>query len=471
MSTPTAAGSTRVEFSHTDPGTDESAWQAIDFAALPRLELEYARIVVLAAHPDDETLGAGGLLSRASTAGVPVTIVVATDGEGSHPGVEGIAARRRGELEAAVDEVAPRADVRMLHLPDGGLREHRDELTRAVGAVLAETAPPGAVLVVAPWWGDGHRDHRIAGEVAQSFASDDVDVRGYPIWFWHWGDPASTDTASTDTASTDTASWSVLPLSEDDRRRKAAALAHMTSQTLGDEPILHAGMRAHFEREVEVFIGADSAVFIGAGRADREPRRDHERLPHQDFEAFHRRHADPWGLASKPYEDRKRGILLDSLPHDRYRRGLEIGCAHGVLTALLTDRCDELVAVDLSRTALRRARERVGDDASVSFRETDVRESWPDEAFDLVVLSEVAYYWTPAEFSQVIERLRTGLLPGASVVLCHWRHDIEGAPSRGDRVHAQFAEESDLRRVVEHRERDFVLEVFERGEGGTEDSA
>ncbi len=80
-----------VPFRHTDAGTDESRWLGDPRWALapvldvPALAAKHDELLVLAAHPDDETLGAGGLVAMAARAGMPVRVVVATDGEGSHP--------------------------------------------------------------------------------------------------------------------------------------------------------------------------------------------------------------------------------------------------------------------------------------------------------------------------------------------------------------------------------------------------
>ena len=76
-----------VTFDHRERGTDESVWAAsavLDgVARIPELP---EHLVVLAAHPDDDTLGAGGLMATAAVAGTDVTVVFASDGEGSHPG-------------------------------------------------------------------------------------------------------------------------------------------------------------------------------------------------------------------------------------------------------------------------------------------------------------------------------------------------------------------------------------------------
>lgn len=425
-------------FHHSDPGVDEADWaEAIGCARTPTLELDAELLVVIAAHPDDETLGAGGLIATAIANGVPVSVVVATDGEGDAVGARKVRARRRAEAVEATNALGAPTRVVFLGVPDGGLRE-RVPAIRAAIAGEVDRAGGARTLLVAPWSGDGHRDHRIAGEVAGEFASATVRVAEYPIWYWHWGDP----TAFAPTA------WTTLPLSPKAQAAKSDALAAYRSQTEGDQPMLHSGMLAHFARPFEAFA-------VSGGVGDGVPSR-----PADDFEAFHRRHTDPWGLDSRAYESRKRDILIASLPRERFERVLEIGCAHGALTARLAEVAGRVVAVDLSPTALQRARARGIPSGNVDFLLQDVRVAWPGDHHDLVVLSEVAYYWTEDEVRDALTRAKMQLLPGGAIVLCHWRPAIADAPLTGDRVHRIAGEVLGMRRIVRHEEEAFLLDVY-----------
>ena len=159
-----------VSFSHLDPGFAPEHWDEL-IAGLPDLTTPAGPgrpLVVLAAHPDDETLGAGGLIAAVGAAGGDITVIVASDGEGSHPDSPThrpaqLAARRRAELTEAVRTLAPRARIQRLGLPDGHLDEHR----AAIAAAIDEAAALGAMLVT-PWWGDGHPDHTACARAAAS---------------------------------------------------------------------------------------------------------------------------------------------------------------------------------------------------------------------------------------------------------------------------------------------------------------
>lgn len=231
-----------VTFDAAQPGTSPDAW-----VADPRLHdrplLEWSsvdEVVVIGAHPDDETLGAGGLISLCHDRGIPVRIVCVTDGAASHPDRPRLGQARSAELTNAISALAPDAHITMLGFPDGRTREHRREITRALAEALH---PAGAsALLVAPWRGDGHRDHRVVGEVVRDVA-DGRRVREYPIWMWHWASPDHPDTP-----------WGrmeSLPVSGD---AKVRAISCFTSQISGDPPVLRADFLQHFHRDQEIFI-------------------------------------------------------------------------------------------------------------------------------------------------------------------------------------------------------------------------
>src|SRR5690606_22609329 len=102
---------------------------------------------------------------------------------------------------AAVHALAPGTRVQFLGLPDGEIREHLGELKAAVQAVVTDIcAREQRCLIVAPWSGDGHRDHRVTGEAVSEIATAaGIPHVGYPIWFWHWGSPDGFPWASSTT--------------------------------------------------------------------------------------------------------------------------------------------------------------------------------------------------------------------------------------------------------------------------------
>ncbi len=430
-------------FAHDEPGTSVEAWtRALAEHPLPDLELpdRVARLVVVGAHPDDETLGAGGLVQRAHRAGWEVEVVSASAGERSHPAsashsVEALAGRRRDELAAAVAHLAPSARVTCLGLPDGELSTHVDGL---VDHLVQLIGMRGDVTVVAATWrGDGHPDHEAVGRAA-ALAARRTDARllEYPVWLWHWGSERDLP-------------WSQarqVRLGPDERGAKRAAVAAHASQVEpltelpGDEALLSPEVLAHFERGVEVVFEAGPPTEDDA------------------LDRVHRDRSDPWQVDSF-YERRKRAITLGSLPRERYRQVLEVGCSVGALAEDLASRCDALLAVDSSVTALEAARRRLAAVAHADVRRAEVPLQWPTGRFDLVSISEVGYFLSPHQLHDLVPRAFEALAPEGHLLLCHWRHDLVGWPLTGPRVHDAFLA-TGAQVLVEHQDADFVLHVL-----------
>ncbi|WP_432570343.1 PIG-L family deacetylase [Kineococcus sp. SYSU DK005] len=467
-------------FTHDGAGTPEEAWRRWPgLGDLPVLELQgLAHLLVVAAHPDDETLGAGGLIARAAAAGARVDVVVATDGEASHPHSptttpERLARVRAAELERAVAVLAPGARVHRLELGDGRLAE--PERAGALRGAVAALVRPGS-WVVPPWRGDGHPDHEAAARAAGAAArAAGARVLEFPVWAWHWAHPGD--------ARVPWARAVRLPLDEEVLARKRSALAEHVSQTAplsphpGDGALLAPGVLQHFTRPAEVFLiapapGRDDGGDDGDrdGDADGDVGADGDgdgaggSLPASFFEEFYAEHGeDPWGFEDRWYERRKRALTLASLPRERFRSALEVGCSGGVLTAELAPRCGELLALDAAASAVRRAGERVraaGFGQRVTARVGTVPGHWPPGVFDLVVLSEVAYYCGPRDLAELVARAAGSLAHDGVLVACHWRHLVRGYPLTGDEVHRVLRAEPGLQVLVSHEEEDFLLDVL-----------
>ncbi len=183
-------------------------------------------------------------------------------------------------------------------------------------------------------------------------------------------------------------------------------------------------------------------------------------VPPRHFEALYAGSDDPWHFDGSWYEARKRRLLLAALPHERYARAFEPGCATGLLTAELAPRCGELLATDGAERALEVAGRRLQGHAHVALRRMWVPDEWPEGAFDLIVLSEFVYYLAPADIDRLARRVRASLAPGGVVAACHWRRPIAGCALAGDAAHLRLEMEMSLRRVVDATDADFRLGVW-----------
>jgi len=180
------------------------------------------------------------------------------------------------------------------------------------------------------------------------------------------------------------------------------------------------------------------------------------------FDDVYAANADPWGFETKPYEQAKYADTLHSLPRDQYQNVFEIGCSLGVLTAMLAQRCGRLLAVDGSETPLARARERCQDFPQVQIAQMQVPDQFPDELFDLILVSEVGYYWSPDDFVKAQEKILAHLEPGGQLMLVHWTPPVHDYPLTGDEVHEAFLTLGGLRHLSGHREETYRLDVLEK---------
>jgi len=466
-----------VSFTHQDAGTSEDAWAASGLAALPELPLDAGELagqafIVLAAHPDDESLGAGGLIARLRPLGARVMVLLCTAGEASHPDSptttpEQLAAVRLQEFGGALTHLLPDPDWRFLDLPDGKLAAHRAEvisaLQRAVADVTAESGLPAEqITLVSPYRHDGHTDHDTLGSAAaEAAAAGGHGLLEYPIWYWLWAD--ATDRAWQ--------SWLRLPLDPAERQAKAAAMASHASQVRplsgrpGDEVLLAPSFLKHFERPFETFAWQSPAA---SGRTGIFAAADAEGV----FDAVHTGNDDPWQYTTSWYELRKRALTLAALPGLNYASGLEIGCSIGTLSVELAQRCGSFLAVDASSAALAHAARRLEHLPAARTRHLTVPQDWPAGRFDLIVVSEVGYYLAPGELAELFERVEAALLPGGTLALCHWRHPISGWELDGDSVHAAARRQLGWADAGLYRERDFILEVLTApGPGGDQPAA
>jgi predicted TPR repeat methyltransferase len=140
------------------------------------------------------------------------------------------------------------------------------------------------------------------------------------------------------------------------------------------------------------------------------------------------------------------------MPKPRYRSALEVGCSIGVLTRLLALHCDSLLAVDAAQTPLLEAKRRCADLPSVRFEQMFVPEQWPNDAFDLIVLSEVIYYLSRWDVGRLAGRVTESLAPGGAVILVHWIGSTD-YPLSGDEAVVLFIERMGLTYVVDRSDR------------------
>ena len=186
------------------------------------------------------------------------------------------------------------------------------------------------------------------------------------------------------------------------------------------------------------------------------------RLERAYFDDLYRRDADPWDFATSGYERDKYADSLAALGDRTFARALEVGCSIGVFTQALAGVARELVAVDVSAAAVAAAGDRTARLDNVSVRQATLPEDMPAGSFDLIVCSEVLYYWDERLLEHGLDTLVGALEPDGLLLAVHWTERTREYPLQGHEVHGALGRRSDLARVHGHDAPHYRLDLLRR---------
>ncbi len=181
------------------------------------------------------------------------------------------------------------------------------------------------------------------------------------------------------------------------------------------------------------------------------------------FDRMYEASPDPWGFTSRWYERRKYALTLAMLPRERYDHAFEPGCSIGVMTEQLASRCTRLLACDAAEAAVRSAARRTAGHPGVRVEQRVLPRDWPPGRFDLMVFSEILYYFGGDDLQRVLDRSVAALPPGGTLLAVHWRHPVPEYPRSGDDVNEVLGRQAGLSVLARHREPDFLAEAYGRG--------
>ncbi len=186
-----------------------------------------------------------------------------------------------------------------------------------------------------------------------------------------------------------------------------------------------------------------------------------ERLGREYFEGLYAESGDPWSFETSEYERKKYERTLAALGGHRFHRALEAGASIGVFTRMLADLCDELLAVDVSARAVEAARARLSGQGHVRVERRSLPEEMPEGPFDLIVASEVLYYFPREEMLAVLQAFERELAPAGVLLAVHWRRETKTYPLQGDEVHDLLMRHTRLNNKEAIIEGDYRLDLFE----------
>lgn len=187
-----------------------------------------------------------------------------------------------------------------------------------------------------------------------------------------------------------------------------------------------------------------------------------------DFDALYAADPDPFQVRSSFYEQRKIGLILNCLTKPTYAAAWDPACGVGELAARVAGRADRVLASDASSQAVHLTRRRCSGLKNVSVRQLPLPERPPGtdgDPFDLILVSEFAYYLNEQDRQSTLSMLHEMSAEGGELVATHWRHHPHDAYVSGEQVQEEVVsvlEPLGWRHVVQHDDRDFIIDVLER---------
>lgn len=173
---------------------------------------------------------------------------------------------------------------------------------------------------------------------------------------------------------------------------------------------------------------------------------------------------DPWNYANSPFEAYKRRILRQACGSRSFGRGLELACANGETSKVLSSLCLKLLALDGSPTVVAEANRRTKHLPNVTVAVANLPDDLPRQQFDLIIASEIFYYLRPLPLLRLMNGLYQNLAPSGRIVCLHHVIDFDDAATRP--AHAQHMADdyfgSRCSIVLKQSHGRFAVSCFER---------
>lgn len=396
------------------------------------LARDFGNSLILAPHPDDETLGCGGMMALLHQSGAAVYVIFVTSGNASHPLSKEyppnlLSRLREAEAIKACEHLHIHQEcISFLNFPDSQLPYlANSEKTKAKISIETFITEKKITTVFTPWRRDPHGDHRevytISKEVVDTLNPKPLLVE-YPIWLWKNSTPE-------DWPFREEVNPFRLNISSVREEKRKAIFAHVsqTTKLITDDPtgfLLTKELLTPFMGDFEYFLI--------------ESKTDQENLPASYFDNLYTEKSDPWNFESSAYEQKKYTKTLEFLGDKKFENALELGCSIGVFTKKLAPRCTQLLAVDITEIALQKARERCQDLNQVTFKELDFSKDFPAGKFDLIVMAEVGYYLDNEKLHHLFAQYDKHLQNKGFLIMVHWTSYVPSYPQTGKEVHQKF---------------------------------
>ena len=365
-------------------------------------------LVVVAPHPDDEILGAGGIMARAHGCGERLGVIVLTDGAQSDPGIcpRALKALRADECRAGLAELLGEVPpLLMLAYADGQFdARHPDLAAVSLLTGFLRAIDPVTLLVTDP--SDGHRDHKAAFGLASRIVAAGLAQRLVVMPVSQRIDGAF-----------DARGFERRPVCDFTGAKRRAIACHHSQIGAQDGFALSDAVCDAFARDEYVRPVYDRNGDVGRPQA----------VTAEHFDSMFTRCDDPWDYQTSAYEADRFARTIKALGGAWYSTALELGCANGVLTQMLAAHCGTIVAIDGSAVALDIARTRLADIDNVVLQHGNLPDDLPPGQFDLIVLSDFLYYLGFAGCVDLALALQSNAAPGCRIVMANYLGQTECA--------------------------------------------
>ncbi len=185
------------------------------------------------------------------------------------------------------------------------------------------------------------------------------------------------------------------------------------------------------------------------------------------FERMYTATEDPWSFASREYEQQRYATILGFVPLGEFRRVFEPGCSIGELTVKLAERCGFVTAIDIAEAAVQTARQRCSHLANVDVRQGSLADDAPAGPFDLIVFSEIGYYFTKSHLVTLASMLASRIEPGGQLLAVHWTGVSPDHLMSGESVHSILGQHLPMEHLhheshTSHSQDGFVLDLWQK---------
>ncbi len=187
-------------------------------------------------------------------------------------------------------------------------------------------------------------------------------------------------------------------------------------------------------------------------------------LSEKYFDEVYSANTDPWNFEGSDYERAKYAVTINALTKPLYHNVFEIGCSIGVLSEMIMNKCENLLAVDAVEAPLVKARQRLSAYPNVQVKRMTVPADFGNEMYDLIIISEVAYYLDNAALGMLRKKTMKQLIKGGQLLMVHWTPLVHDYPQTGNYVNDYFLEldKIELKHLQQQRHETYRLDLFEK---------